>query len=73
MKKQVRLTWFRHPNPGIHYAKHEGRVIMLSGFPHVNERAREFEVYDGRSRVGLIRGLREAKRYAERHLENLKG
>lgn len=68
MKRKPVLCWFQHPRPGIHYAHFEGRVIMLHGFPQANRFSRQFEVYDGRTRVGLIRGLDEAKTYAENHL-----
>tara|TARA_X000001316_G_C891928_1_gene13341 strand:+ start:268 stop:489 length:222 start_codon:yes stop_codon:yes gene_type:complete len=71
MKKKISLVWFRHPRPGIHYAHHRGRVILLHGFPKATRSAREFEVYDGRTRVGLIRGLNAAMTYAEKHLADL--
>ena len=73
MKRKFSLVWFPHPRPGIHYAHHEGRVILVHGFPQATRFSREFEVYDGRKRIGLIRGLSEAKAYAEKHLADSKG
>ncbi|MGI9587834.1 MAG: hypothetical protein ACR2MR_06465 [Dietzia maris] len=71
MKKTISLTWYAHHEPGIHYAHHEGRLLLLRGFPLPTEHATEFEVHDGRGRVGLIQGLQSAKDYAARHLEDL--
>lgn len=68
---QIRLQWWESDEDGIHYAHHRGRTIVLRGFPHPTKWAREFEVHDGRGRVGLIHGLAAAKRYAERHLEKI--
>lgn len=71
MKTPITLTWWESHEPGIHYAHHRGRVILLRGFPKPSPYAREFEVFDGRGRVGLIRGLNAAKVYARRHLETI--
>ena len=40
MKKKISLVWFRHPRPGIHYAHHRGRVILLHGFPKATRSGR---------------------------------
>lgn len=69
MKKKTSLVWFQHPRPGIHYAHYAGRVIMVHGFPAATRYAKDFEVFDGQKRIGLIRGLEEAKTYAEKHLD----
>ena len=69
MKTKITLTWWESHEPGIYYAHHDGRVILLRGFPRPTKYSREFEIHDGRGRVGLIQGLQEAKDYALKHIE----
>ena len=65
------LRWWESHEPGIHYAHHAGRVILLRGFPRPSKYSREFEIRDGRGRIGLIQGLQAAKDYALKHLETI--
>ena len=70
MNGPLSLTWWESHQPGVHYAHHMGRLLLLRGFPKPSKHSREFEIYDGRGRVGLIQGLEEAKKYAAKHIEN---